>query len=94
MGFHFGVIDADPSIQQKLREKHGVTLGDVIEALQWPSRALAAEEDHPQHGWRVVAYGRTATGRELMAVLLPAREWEGIAADTWIVKTARWLDAK
>jgi hypothetical protein len=88
---YFGLITADYTIEAKIRQKHSITLAEVREALQWPAQAEAAEDDDPEHGWRVLAYGSTRDGREVFASLVPFPEWAGIDADTWNLKTARWL---
>lgn len=88
---YLGLIDADPSVIDKIQRKHNITLDEVREALQWPAAARAAADDHSEHGWRVIAVGETATGRTVIAALLPAPPWAGRAAETWTLKTARWL---
>ena len=89
---YLGLIDADESIKAKIQEKHNITLAEVKEAVQWPARAQVAFEDHPEHGERWIAVGETAEHREVVAWLLPVPEYAEGAADTWRVKTARWVD--
>jgi hypothetical protein len=88
---YLGLIVAEPSIERKIREKHQITLAEVREALQWPARAETVEEDHPRHGHRWIATGSCADGREVIACLLPLPPYLGPLADTWTLKTARWL---
>jgi uncharacterized DUF497 family protein len=88
---YIGLVVVDPSVVQKLHEKHGITVADVQEALQWPARAEAVVDDDPEHGWRVLAYGTTADGREVFGVLLPEPDHDWERAETWRIKSARWL---
>ncbi len=88
---HLGLIVADPSKLALIQQNHSITLEEIRDALQWPAKVRVAEETHPEHGWRVIAVGASATGREVIAALLPEPAWAGLAADTWRVRTARWL---
>jgi hypothetical protein len=89
---HLGQLTVSPAVERKLRHKpKSLTGADVIEAIQWPARAEAEWEDHPQHGRRVVAVGSVASGRRLICALTPLPEWDD-HADTWAVRTARWID--
>ncbi len=80
-------IVIDPHIVDKIKSKHNVTADEVKEALLMQLDVDARWEEHPKHGRRVIAIGRIATGRELIAALLPIDADEGI----WRLKTARWL---
>ncbi|MGL5826276.1 MAG: hypothetical protein ACRCYU_15905 [Nocardioides sp.] len=92
MGVYIGLIVADDTVQEKLKQKpNHAPLWAVREALQWPAKAEIAPEDHPEHGLRWVAVGKTADGRELIAQLLPEPSHEGGRADTWRLKSALWL---
>jgi hypothetical protein len=91
VSIYVGRVVIDDSIAAKIREKHSITPEEVREALEWPAQVRAAEEWHEYHGHRWVALGRTATDREVLAVLLPTPDWEDARADTWVLKTARWL---
>lgn len=82
---YIGLVLIDPSVEAKINEKHNVTPDEVREAIQWPARARAVWEDHPDHGLRVIAVGTTWTGRTLMAVLQPVHEADG----TWRLRSAR-----
>ena len=89
---HFGQLVIGPGVEDKLHRKHnGLTVDDVKEAIQWPAQAQAGWEDHPVHGERVVAVGSVASGRRLICWLDPIPEWDP-RADTWTVRTARWID--
>jgi hypothetical protein len=88
---HLGRLVIDDAIDDKLRRKHNITFQDVVEAIQWPAHAEAGWEFHPDYGWRVVAYGTVAAGRGVICYLKPLPEWDDYA-DTWEVRTARWVD--
>jgi hypothetical protein len=77
------VIDA--SIVAKINSKHNVTREEVVEAIQWPAATRAAWEDHPLHGRRLIASGRTASDRRILAVLQPVDAADG----TWRLRSAR-----
>lgn len=91
MAIYIGRLVIDPGIVAKLNMKHQVTMDELRDALQWPARVHAAVEDHPDHGVRWLALGMTAGSREVLATLLPTPSWEGERADSWVVKTARWV---
>lgn len=88
---YLGYLVAAPSVEAKINEKHHITLADVREALQWPAIAQVVEDDDPEHGWRLLAIGKNGLGREVFAALIPLPESAGTTADTWAVKTARWI---
>ncbi|WP_405070420.1 hypothetical protein OG558_12755 [Kribbella sp. NBC_01510] len=88
---YLGLITADPGIEAKIQEKHHITLAEVREALQWPAQAQTVEEDDPEHGHRWVAVGQSAGDRLVIAWLLPLPPYMGSLADTWTLKSARWL---
>ncbi len=93
MSVYLGLIVADPGVEQKLREKHGgLTLDDVRDAIQQPSRSQAGWDDDEEYGRRLIAVGTTSSGRAVIAVLLPHPPYDGDDAETWIVKTAQWLE--
>jgi uncharacterized DUF497 family protein len=87
---HLGLILCDAPVEEKIRRKHGIALSEVRLALQWPARAEAAWEDHAEHGPRLVAVGSVERDRLVIAYLLPIPEWDD-QADTWVLRTARWL---
>ena len=89
-GVHLGYIDASPAVESKIQEKHGITLAEVREALQFPAPVRIAPEEHPEHGYRWVAVG-SCGGHVVIAWLLPLPEHEGATADSWTLKTARWV---
>lgn len=91
MGIYIGWVVIDPSIIMKLNTKHQVTEHELREALQWPATVSAAPEEHPEHQLRWVALATTSENREVIAALIPAPEWAGEDADTWVVVTARWI---
>ena len=81
----------DEPIRDKLNRKHNITFAAVVEAIQYPARADAAWEEHPDYGRRVVAVGAVASGRRVLCILKPSPEWDD-HADTWNIQTARWVD--
>jgi hypothetical protein len=85
------LVILDEGVIDKLHKKHNITFDEVVEALQWPARARAAWEDHPHYGRRLVANGSVASGRSVLGILKPVPEWDD-RADTWDVKTARWVE--
>lgn len=91
MGIYIGLAIVDPGVVPKLNEKHNVTEQDVKEALQWPAIVRTAPEAHPEHGDRWVAYATLFNNQPILAWLLPAPEWAGELADTWVVKSAYWV---
>jgi hypothetical protein len=91
VAIYIGRVIVDPGVVAKLNTKHQVTHDEVREALEWPAKVRVAIEDHPQHGRRWVVVGQTGSSRELIAALLPTPEWEGDRADTWVLKTGRWI---
>jgi hypothetical protein len=89
---HLGrLVIVDESVNDKLRQKHHITYDEVVEALQWPAKARAAWDDHPDYGRRLIAMGSVASGREVIGYLEPLPEWDD-HADTWDIKTARWVE--
>jgi hypothetical protein len=85
------LVVLDEGVIDKLHQKHNITFDAVVEALQWPARADAAWEPHEAYGWRLVARGSVASGRRVLGILKPVPEWDD-HADTWDVKTARWVE--
>lgn len=89
---YFGELRIDPATEDKLHRKHnGITLDEVKEAIQAPAETQAGWEEHEEHGWRVIALGKVAGGRRVLCALVPIPEWDDYA-DTWMVKTARWVE--
>jgi hypothetical protein len=86
---YFGLVIIDKPTNAKLSSKHGITSDQVKDAIQWPAHPRAKWEDHPQHGRRAVAVGQTE-GKPVLCILKPVPEHDE-NADTWEVKTARWL---
>jgi uncharacterized DUF497 family protein len=87
---HLGRLVIDEPTRDKLHRKHDITFEDVVEAIQWPARARAAWEEHEVYGRRLVAVGSVASRRQVICILKPMPEWDD-NADTWDVKTARWV---
>lgn len=92
MGVYLGLIVADESIEEKIQEKHHITLAAVKDAIQWPAQAQTGFEDHPDHGPRWIAIGKDENEREVIAWLVPLPDYAGPDADTWNVVTARYLE--
>lgn len=84
------LVILDPAVNDKIQQKHRITFAEVVEALQFPAKALAGWEDHPDYGARVVAVGSVASGDKVLGILKPVPEWD-TEADTWDIKTARWV---
>ncbi len=84
------LVITDPAVTDKLHRKHDITYEDVVEALQHPAQARAAWDDDPYYGPRVIALGSVADGREVIGYLKALPEWDD-HADTWDIKTARWV---
>lgn len=83
---HIGLIECSVAVETKINAKHGLTLQDVRDALQAPSRPLRAswlDASQDPRGPRLVAEGFTSSGRRLKAVLYPV-DGEG----TWRLGTA------
>ncbi|MEO5535254.1 MAG: hypothetical protein ABIR17_09005 [Pseudolysinimonas sp.] len=87
---YIGLVVCAPSVERKLRSKHGLTADLVREAIQYPARVMLAWDDDPRHGGRLVVLGTTATGRQLVVWLVPTPEWDP-DTDVWLIKTARWV---
>jgi hypothetical protein len=85
VGVYIGYVDIPSSVEMKIREKHQVTGDEVREAVQWPARAQAGWEDHPEHGLRVLALGQSYAGRVILVVLQPVDPTDGY----WRLRTAR-----
>lgn len=85
------LVILDDSVNDKLHQKHHITYDEVVEALQYPARAQAGWDDHPDYGWRVVAIGSVASGRRVIGILKPVPNWDD-HADTWDIQTARWVE--
>lgn len=81
----------DDAPRQKISSKHGLVVDDVIEAFQWPAEVQVAVEDHPEHGWRVIALGVTYDGKEVIGYLFPEPPEAMASAETWFVGSARTL---
>jgi hypothetical protein len=88
---YLGRLVIDDQIRRKIQAKHHITFDDVVEAIQYPAKAEAEWEDHPDYGRRLVAGGAVATGRRVLCILKPVPLWDP-HADTWDIKTARWVD--
>lgn len=88
---YFGQLRIDSATEDKLHRKHdGITFDDVVEAIQAPAESLAQWEFDETHSWRVIALGAVASGRQVICALVPIPEWDDYA-DTWMIKTARWI---
>jgi hypothetical protein len=85
------LVILDAAVADKLRQKHHITYEQVVEALQYPARAEADWEDHPDYGRRVVALGSVASGRVVLGIVKPLPYWDE-QADTWDIQTARWVE--
>lgn len=91
MAEHLAEIRCDPPIERKIRDKHRISISEVREALEHPAKARTGWDEDPEHGRRLIAVGAVASGRRVIAWLLPSPEWDPYP-EVWIVKTARWVD--
>lgn len=73
------------NIEQKINQKHNVTLAEVREAYIMRNDTDLEWEDHPTHGRRVVGFGTTYAGRLLFAALYPIDPTGGV----WALASAR-----
>jgi hypothetical protein len=80
-----GDIIFDPRVEAKIRTKHNVAPWEVREAVALGAADSATWEDHPNHGERLIAVGRTADGCTLIAYLKPIDRLDG----RWVCLTAR-----
>ena len=85
------LVILDASVADKLQQKHHITYDEVVEALQYPAKADAVWDNDPVYGLRVVAKGSVADGRQVIGYLEPLPWWDD-HADTWDIKTARWVE--
>jgi hypothetical protein len=90
MAVYLGLILCSPLVERKLRTKHGLSSEDVREALQHPAEVRSAWAEDEVHGRRLIAMGRGADGRLLIAWLMPAPDWDP-ETEVWLIKTARWV---
>ena len=81
------VVVAD-EIEAKLRIDHFLTPAQIRQAVCWGAHDLAAWEDHPVYGLRLVVTGRTDETGPLIVYLRPVDETDG----TWECLTAWRLD--
>jgi uncharacterized DUF497 family protein len=81
---YIAVIVCSARVQEKINSKHGVSIHEVRDAFQWPSKPARASwvEDH--RGRRLAVEGATAGGRVIRAVLYPVDVEQG----TWRLGTA------
>lgn len=85
MLIYIGLVLIDDSKMSAIQGKHHITRDEIVSALQWPARTLAAWQDHPVHGRRLVVSGTTWSGRAILAALLPVDELDG----TWRLRHVR-----
>lgn len=80
----------DPPIEAKIQGKHNLTAAQVREAIQYPAKAESAFDSNEEHGPRWLVVGE-CDGRSIVAAVLPVPSYEGPNAETWVLKTARWV---
>lgn len=68
------VLIIDASVEAKIKQKHNLTPAEVREAVVLAPDAEAAWDDDPKHGFRLVVAGRTYTGRQVIAYLVPLNQ--------------------
>lgn len=72
---YVAVLKVDPAIETKIKTKHApLTAQAVQQAVVYGRDIQTGWEDHPEHGRRVVARGKTRAGTEFVAYLSPANE--------------------
>lgn len=86
---YLGLVVIDEPTNAKITGKHHITFDEVRDAVQWPAHPRAKWDDHPKFGRRLIVIGQTA-GKSVLCILKPLPEHDE-NADTWEVKTARWL---
>jgi hypothetical protein len=79
-----GWIVVPPDIEDKLRTKHRLTSAHVREAVCWGAHDVAAWEDHPVYGVRLVVSGTTVETGPIIVYLRPVDAEDG----TWECLTA------
>ncbi len=78
----------DPSVREKILERHApLTPEDVEAALIYGRVTRAGWENHETHGRRLVVVTRTYARVEFVAYLLPANEGDPDEG-TFVLKTA------
>jgi len=83
---YIGLIECSTAVEAKINGKHGLSLQDVRDAVQWPARPLRLSwlsADVDPRGPRLAVEGRTSDGRILKAVLYPVDD-----QGTWRLGTA------
>jgi hypothetical protein len=87
MPYYFAQISISPSVERKIRTKHGISTKDLRMALIFGSQFRTKWDFNNPDGPSLVVVADLASGRKFMAHLLPVDESEGI----WILKTAYHL---
>lgn len=70
-------IECSSTVEEKLNNKHQLTLDDVYDALEDHDLTVGWDDD-PNHGRRVLARGRTSSGRLIRIFLYPVDEDAGV----------------
>lgn len=86
-GFYIGEILCSHAVAEKVKAKHGVSLDEVKDAVQWaalPLRAAWLTAVLDPRGPRLALEGRRPPGGSSKVVLYPVDEREG----TWRLGTA------
>lgn len=78
------VLPAGPGKMRLIAARHSVTMHEVQEAIVLTEVSASAWDFDPDRGWRLLVTGTTYAGRELLVVLFPIDESEGI----WRLGTA------
>jgi hypothetical protein len=74
-----------PRVEEKLLVKHGVRRDEVEDAVRFGAYRDARWHTHERHGERLIVRGTTRGDVELMTVLVPVDEADGV----WRCKTSR-----
>lgn len=78
-------IEITPEVEQKIQVKHRVSRSEVDEAVKYGHYRDARWHEHDVYGERLLVRGSTDADVELLVVLKPVDQSEGI----WECKTAR-----
>jgi hypothetical protein len=77
----------DPSVEAKIRRKHGLTGAEVKQAVVYAKDLQAEWQDDPERGRRLVVQGTTYLGRPFIAYMVPLNEHDE-EEGTFKLKTA------
>lgn len=82
--FWIAEIRASDAVQDKIREKHNVTVEEIRRWCVPVQYEWAGWHRHDLHGWRLLVETRDDQGKLIQVILQPIDENEGI----WKLRTA------